>query len=849
MGNSSSKHPGEQSGPSPRPPSNTGDPNLNLDPQASSSSRSRNRTSRADFSLLTGFNPARAPSTQQTTQPEQRRETRAEREARRLERERVAREKERERSMREEHVDGGYLVTMGIYKGREDFNKPIVRQLQIERKLAPFWRPIEEDVDELTDSQLVAVARGLPVPEPDAPLPPDLLAGPQCPVSPNQSTQNLGLTVPGQVPANEPGASAPNSALPSPTSPSRRSRGKAIAEALSHSLRSSRNNSQTDLSLREITLPNDPFVNGRPLELVLYRNSEDCPICFATYPGYLNYTRCCGNLICSECFVQIKRPDPHVPESHGEPGAEITPNEQARETHNMLVSEPAVCPYCTQPEFGVSYEPPPFRRGLVYATNLPVFGSSAMSSQTSLHSSPAPASPTSPTGGRRRGQSLSATAPNVVTTDRIRPDWALKLAAQRTTQARRAAAATALHQAAFIMYNNDRQFTLGGRAPRFMRRGLSGTGSGGGQSPSPGAAPNSSSQTAESATQPASRHYMTENDRLQQFEEVMMAEAIRLSLAAEEERRRKAEREAAKEAKKEAKKREKEERKNTKLQAKSGTLYADGQASSSRSSLSLGVGRRRGNSGTSSLRMEVSSGLQGGESSGAAASSGGTQSGDTSQSADKGKAVERGGLSLPTSLSSIPIPQQTGHHGPSHLRQTSNISSLSSSLVDSPVGSYQNQAGYLERSPDNAFNNRASGVSLADSGAGGPESMFNFTSMASRMGINLDGPPTNAEEETNPAETSQPPDETTQVGDETSASQQTTDASQADEAIENSVVTLQPSQPSHESTEETVADNKANAAPEVRLIPGSPIPTSEDGEFSKGLGHDSPVNQRSGGIA
>ena len=33
--------------------------------------------------------------------------------------------------MREEHVDGGYLVTMGIYRGREDFSKPIVRQLQV----------------------------------------------------------------------------------------------------------------------------------------------------------------------------------------------------------------------------------------------------------------------------------------------------------------------------------------------------------------------------------------------------------------------------------------------------------------------------------------------------------------------------------------------------------------------------------------------------------------------------------------------------------------------------------------------------------------------------------------------
>lgn len=31
--------------------------------------------------------------------------------------------------MREEHVDGGYLVTQGVYVGPEDFSKSIVRQL------------------------------------------------------------------------------------------------------------------------------------------------------------------------------------------------------------------------------------------------------------------------------------------------------------------------------------------------------------------------------------------------------------------------------------------------------------------------------------------------------------------------------------------------------------------------------------------------------------------------------------------------------------------------------------------------------------------------------------------------
>lgn len=54
-----------------------------------------------------------------------------EREARKAEKERTTRLKERERSMKEENVDGGYLVTQGVYVGTEDFNKGIVRQLMV----------------------------------------------------------------------------------------------------------------------------------------------------------------------------------------------------------------------------------------------------------------------------------------------------------------------------------------------------------------------------------------------------------------------------------------------------------------------------------------------------------------------------------------------------------------------------------------------------------------------------------------------------------------------------------------------------------------------------------------------
>lgn len=33
--------------------------------------------------------------------------------------------------MKEEHVDGGFLVTQGVYVGVEDFNKKIVRHLMV----------------------------------------------------------------------------------------------------------------------------------------------------------------------------------------------------------------------------------------------------------------------------------------------------------------------------------------------------------------------------------------------------------------------------------------------------------------------------------------------------------------------------------------------------------------------------------------------------------------------------------------------------------------------------------------------------------------------------------------------
>lgn len=128
MGNSAGK---ESRGPSTTTRSvRQGEPST--DPSQQVYSSRNGRGSRADLSFLgIGSSNGDRERERERDTTEGRRETKQEREARKLEKERIAREKERVRSMQEEHVDGGYLVTQGVYTGTEDFSKPIVRQLMV----------------------------------------------------------------------------------------------------------------------------------------------------------------------------------------------------------------------------------------------------------------------------------------------------------------------------------------------------------------------------------------------------------------------------------------------------------------------------------------------------------------------------------------------------------------------------------------------------------------------------------------------------------------------------------------------------------------------------------------------
>ncbi|KZP20857.1 hypothetical protein FIBSPDRAFT_667478, partial [Athelia psychrophila] len=240
----------------------------------------------------------------------------------------------------EDTVDFGSLTPQGVYNGPRDWNHAIVTQLICERKLAPFYRPLEDYEDNWDDEQILAARRELPEAE----------AVPTDQESTHSST----------------GSKHSHSSKRAPA---------AVKE--------------------DVRCP----------EAAIYRGAVECPICFLYYPPNINHSRCCDQAICTECFVQIKRADP---------------------TTTHIVSEPAACPYCVQDEFGVHYTPPPWRAGIGSDGS---WLDSPRGSQQNNVVRPA---------HKRRQKSFGADSPDVVTTDRVRPDWEQKLAAVRAAVARRA---------------------------------------------------------------------------------------------------------------------------------------------------------------------------------------------------------------------------------------------------------------------------------------------------------------------------------------------------------------------------------------------------------------------------
>ncbi|CAG8717642.1 2815_t:CDS:2 [Acaulospora morrowiae] len=329
----------------------------------------------------------------------------------------------------EETVDGGQLVPHGIYKGPQDWDVRCVRRLIIERKLAPFYKGLA-DYDESWD-EVTLTTHNLPK---------------------NGEVKKSG---------------AFNGEL--------HTQGNQVLR------RSATLNTVGTAKGKEVS-------TTKSLEAQLYKGAAECPICFLYYPRNINHSRCCDQPICTECFVQIKRPE------SGTLGAN---------------NSPAVCPFCVEPNFGVCYKPPPFSAGIgsenmpnaIHNFNIPPLPTSSSSSSLNV-----------PEGGKTRRRSVSHKNPDVVTTDQIRPDWAaraLQQSSRQSSSARRSPTATS-----------------SGNPRRIVIR-------------SQGTSTNTPSRRNNtSAVAPEYGGYLAAMRMGTDLEELMVMEAIRLSLLEQDERER-----------------------------------------------------------------------------------------------------------------------------------------------------------------------------------------------------------------------------------------------------------------------------------------------------------------------
>lgn len=350
------------------------------------------------------------------------------------------------RGHHDDTVDYGHLTPQGVYTGPKDWNHEIVTQLIIDRRLAPFYRPLEDYDENWDEEQIMSARRVLPDTDSgNSDAPPTRVDSRDCTKPAHQSKRPGALKEPSRCP-----------------------------------------------------------------EAAIYRGAVECPICFLYYPLNMNHSRCCDQAICTECFVQIKRTEP---------------------TATHLVSEPAACPYCVQENFGVVYTPPPWRTGIGSdGTSLPVWSDNPKGSQQNILSA----------AQKRRRKSFGHDSPEVVTTDSIRPDWEAKLAAVRAAVTRRANRRIIMRQV------GDRLIPVGVTSGR-VHPLPTGEGQDGGEVD--GGASRRSRRHRNNGGQPDISQLLGQMGLGgQDLEELMVMEAMRLSLLEHEEQQRKEEEKRKKDA-------------------------------------------------------------------------------------------------------------------------------------------------------------------------------------------------------------------------------------------------------------------------------------------------------------
>lgn len=244
----------------------------------------------------------------------------------------------------EDLVDLGAVFPNGLYTTttEQDYDPRIVRSLIIARKISPFYKGLADAPERIPET-------------------------PSTPPIPQSSLSAISFD------------SSVN------TSPSQKK-----------SPIVGRPRSASSSSRRSIRDNYDPYVERKKAyvekmkqrEKMLYNDAVECPICFLYYPANINYSRCCDQPICTECFVQIHRPI---------------------ETPSI----PATCPFCMEENYGVLYETPSWSEKFQ--------ARSRSGSHSTMTGTRHTTSGVSEDGPRR--ESVSHKNPDVVLIDHIRPNW------------------------------------------------------------------------------------------------------------------------------------------------------------------------------------------------------------------------------------------------------------------------------------------------------------------------------------------------------------------------------------------------------------------------------------------
>ncbi|KAK4510459.1 uncharacterized protein ATC70_004889 [Mucor velutinosus] len=258
----------------------------------------------------------------------------------------------------EDLVDLGAVFPNGLYPTTEqDYDPRILQKLIVQRKIAPFYKGLPDAPETVT---VATLSPNLPIPQSSSSL--STISTSSSITNPNATTSSLSVSAPAPVPAA------------ADSKPKNRPRSA----------------SQRDASY-------DPYVERKKAylekmkqrEKMLYNDAVECPICFLYYPANINYSRCCDQPICTECFVQIHRPIE-------------TP------------SVPATCPFCMEENYGILYEPPTWSERFQARSR-----SGSHSTMTGTRHT------TSGVGGSDgpRRESVGHKNPDVVLIDHIRPNW------------------------------------------------------------------------------------------------------------------------------------------------------------------------------------------------------------------------------------------------------------------------------------------------------------------------------------------------------------------------------------------------------------------------------------------